>query len=236
MLDKIKDLSDSIIRLDLVLGFKKIAKYVLLGLIIFTVVNIRAVVRDFIGLFDDIKKEMHDEKMKKRDDLMIELLPILREYRVVLGADRILYFEYHNSKENLVGIPFKYIDLVLQDTRYGVQPAPREKFQSINSGAITPLYEDIKHGRPVLCNGSDDLEFRQDYSGVYDIFNITGNVYSERQAYISIPGIKQPLGLIVLEWDTKPGTEQKKVESAEEIKEKSELFISRINALIVSKR
>jgi hypothetical protein len=113
-----------------------------------------------------VQDEIHKEKIEKRDQLLAEMIPLLTEFRAELEADRILYFEYHNSKENLIGIPFKYVDLVLQNNRYGVQPIPSPIYRDISAGVLTDLYEVIKTGKTVYCEG-DDIEFQKEHPGAY---------------------------------------------------------------------
>ena len=112
--EKIDEISDSLIKLDQKLGVKKIIQYLVILLLFIGVINIKSVLRWGVEFVTELNEEIHTEKMEKRDQLLAELVPELHELRGATGADRVLYFEYHNSKENVVGIPFKYIDLVLQ--------------------------------------------------------------------------------------------------------------------------
>lgn len=231
LLDKLKDITDAIIRLDEKIGFRRILSYVVLILILFCVFNFKSIVKGSIELVRDLDEEIHTEKMEKRDQLLQELSPILLEFRSSVGADRILYFEYHNSKENLVGIPFKYIDLVLQNTKYSTPCAPASIFKDINVGLITQLYEKIKSGTIVFCEGIDDSVFKELYPGTFELFQIESR--DLQQAYISIPGVSQPVGMIVLEWDGENGMDKELVEKAAN---GCNSFVSRINGLIMSKR
>ena len=229
MLDHIKDLTDALVRLDKRVGFRGLVKYVALILVIFGLFNFKSIVKGGIELVIELQEEMHNEKMEKRDQLLAELVPILAEFRGETGADRVLYFEYHNSKENLVGIPFKYIDLVLQSTKYGVIPISEHGYQDINVGAITELYEVIKNGEIVYCHGSGDTDFQRKYQGTYALLQEVDG--SKRQMFISIPGVNQPIGLIVLEW-LGDGEDN----NTDNIKRVSKNFIPRINGLILSKQ
>ena len=157
------------------------------------------------------------------------MIPLLTEFRAELEADRVLYFEYHNTKENLVGIPFKFVDLVLQNNRYGVQPIPSPIYREISAGVLTDIYEIIKDGKSIYCEGKDDTKFRIEHPGAYQLF-INDLDGSSHQLYISLPGINQPIGLIVIEWIDKP------TEDPEEIKKIYRSYIPRINGLILSKQ
>ena len=225
------NIADAWIKIEQKIGLRKIVSYVLLGLSVAFILNFKSVVRSGIELVAELNEEIHNDKMEKRDQLLGELYPILVDYRSSVGADRLLYFEYHNSKENLVGIPFKYIDLVSQSTRYGVLPSPESALKDINIGAITNLYESLKRGGGVIyCNGEDDSTFLGKFPGTYELFNHADG--SKKLAFVSIPGISQPIGLIIFEWvnDDAPDIDQVKVNKI------TNTYISGINALILSKR
>lgn len=232
ILNKLKDISDFFVNMDSKIGFKKIVKYTFFILLILAIVNFKSVVKSCVELVQDIQDEIHTEKMLDRDELLKNLSPLLQEFRAEVGADRILYFEYHNSKENLVGIPFKYMDLVLQNTSYGVYSAPETQFKDINTGAITDLYQAVKDGNIVCCNGENDTTFHIKYPGTFDLFERGDG--SKAQVYLSIPGINQPIGLIVLEW---VDCDNKTIDlnKISRIAHGSGNFISRINGLIMSK-
>ena len=229
-LGHLNDISESLVKLDEKIGFRRLLGYTVIILIIIGLINFRAVIKGVIEIVNEINSQIHTEKMEKRDELLAELSPILQEFRATLDADRILYFEYHNSKENLVGIPFKYVDLILQNLKYGINPVP-DSMSDINVGAISTLYEVIKMGEIVYCYGPDDEYFRSKYPGAWELF---GNADSSRQqAFISIPGVNQPIGMIVLEWVEDVELEQRNV--AEVAYNGPTSFVPRINGLIMSK-
>lgn len=231
-LDKVGEIADALVKIDEKIGFKRILLYVILLLILFGIFNFKTLVKGTIEVVQDLNEEIHIEKMEKRDQLLRELSPILLEFRSTVGADRILYFEYHNSKENLVGIPFKYIDLVLQNSRYGISTAPESLYKDINVGLISNLYEAIKGGNIVYCKGKDDAQFKELFPETYDLFLCMDG--TEQWAFISIPGVIQPIGMIVLEFSGNVELDVDKIKKAAHGPNTS--FISRINGLIMSKR
>ena len=231
MLEKLIETLKSIVFLDQNLGFKKIVKYLSIVVLITMLFNYKTILRDCIELVSEISESIHSDKMKLRDELLSELGPILTDFRSNVRADRILYFEYHNSKENLIGIPFKYLELVRQSQSYSVQPAREDLYQNMNTGMITNLYEDIKLGNLIYCSGQNDVGFHSKYPGIYDIFNTRDG--AERFVFISIPGINTPVGLVVLEWMDETSVE---VNLDEITKVAVYNYIPRINALILSKR
>jgi hypothetical protein len=229
ILDYLGNLSDNLIKLDKTIGFGGLLKYAILIVVIIGLFNFKEVVKTGIEIVTDLQEEIHNDKLVKRDELMGELLPLLSEFRGYCSADRILYFEYHNSKENLVGIPFKYLDLMLQCNRYGIAPVTSRNFRDINSGLIVELYEKIKFGDYAYCGGDSDHSFQAAYPGVHAYFSEVQDDTKQRM-FLSIPGYKQPLGMIVIEWaDEVENRDLEKVQSA------SKVFLPRITALINSK-
>lgn len=231
MLNNLKDIINVIVNLDERLGFKKIVKYALTGLAILAIINYKTIIRDCIEIITEISDDIHNEKMELRSQLLGELRTLLIEFRSDTRADRILYLEYHNSKENLVGIPFKYIELVLQNYKHGTSPVVETEFKDINAGVITDIYEDIKFGNIVACNGPKDSIFLNKYPGMYEFLNSRDG--SKRHVYISIPGIDQPVGIIILEWINES---DKNLHIEEITRTATQNYIPRINALILSKR
>lgn len=233
MNEKIRTIIDSIIKLDENIGFKRVVRYTILILIIIGIFNFKAILTGIIEMCNEVSEQIHSEKMELRDELLTELRPTLAAFRTDVKADRLLYFEYHNSNENLVSIPFKYVELVLSSTGYGIAPVSDTRYNDFNAGSISCLYDDIKDGRIIYCSGAADEEFLRTYPGVFELFN--GRDQSHRQIYISVPGIRQPIGLIVLEWmdDEDTGPEVNIREVFEKIRKGN--YMTTINGLILSK-
>ena len=228
-LNKLNEISEFFIRMDQKIGFKKIVRYVFLILLVLGIVNFKTVVKEIVEVVSEITEEQHNEKMQLRDELLRDLQPMLNEIRAYTRADRVLYFEYHNSKENLVGIPFKYADLVLQASSYNVTTVPENLYKDINTGAITSLYEELKHN----IISSDDSMFCYKFPGTYELFN--GNDGSEKQVFVSIPGVDQPIGILVFEWvDEDVKIDIKRIEFI--LGGHGGNYLSRINGLIMSKQ
>ena len=228
-LNKLNEISEFFIRMDQKIGFKKIVRYVFLILLVLGIVNFKTVVKEIVEVVSEITEEQHNEKMQLRDELLRDLQPMLNEIRAHTKADRVLYFEYHNSKENLVGIPFKYADLVLQASSYNVTTVPENVYKDINTGTITSLYEELKHN----IISSDDSMFCYKFPGTYELFN--RNDGSEKQVFVSIPGVDQPIGILVFEWvDEDVKIDIKRIEFI--LGGHGGNYLSRINGLIMSKQ
>jgi hypothetical protein len=182
-------------------------------------------VREVIEFIQDIQEQIHEEKLIKRDYLLSELSPILRELRAETDADRILYFEYHNSKKNLIGIPFKYVDLVQVHRKYGVPKFEYTHLKNINSGVLTGIYEAMKKNNVIINNG--DGEFASRYPEDFEY--IAENDEAVQHCFINLPGVHIPVGFIVLEWnDRDPNRDWDNVTVI------GKRYMSRINALIIA--
>lgn len=226
----LKEFVEAMTDIDKNLGFSKFVKYISIFCLILALFNYKTVLKDAIEIFSEISDKIHSEKMELRDQLLAELRPLLTEFRSNTRADRLLYFEYHNSKENLISIPFKYVELVQQDNGFAIPSVDPEQYKSINTGLITNIYEDIKFGSLVYCSGPNDSVFMEKYSGIYELINSRDG--SKRQVFISIPGINQPIGLIILEWMNESNIE---INIDEITKTATHNYIPRINAVILSK-
>lgn len=225
LLDKLKSLIDSFTNAHVKIGFRKIVMYIILFLGVYGILNFKSCVSGSLEFLLDISDEIHQERMKLRDQYVTDLCPILSELRTELGADRVLYFEYHNSEQNLDNLPFKYFDLILSNSHYGVPEILGESYKNINSSMYISFFNDINRGNILLCTGENDTAFRQKYFGIYKLFNETD--HSEQQLLFSVPGTRQPIGFIVLEWLDKDKVV--KINS-----EKIHEFLPRINAISVS--
>ena len=228
-LDKLKDLVDAAIKVEEKLGIRKAISYVFLGLLIYGVINFKAIVIDCIEIVEELTEEIHNQKMDKRDDFVASMNEVLIDLRHQTGADRVLYFEWHNTKENSVGVPFRYFDLVLQTEGYNIPKCL--DYKDIPAGWIVELYEMIKHGNTtILCDSQNKLDQLYPISQVF--YSQDGSRY---QMFIGINYMSkdkiQPVGFLAIEWmDSEHGIDVS-LEEVDEILTESKIA-SRINTLI----
>ena len=228
-LDKLKDFVDAAIKVEEKLGIRKAISYVFLGLLIYGVINFKAIVIDCIEIVQELTEEIHNQKMDKRDDFVASMNEVLIDLRHQTGADRVLYFEWHNTKENSVGVPFRYFDLVLQTEGYNIPKCL--DYKDIPAGWIVELYEMIKHGNTtILCDSQNKLDQLYPISQVF--YSQDGSRY---QMFIGINYMSkdkiQPVGFLAIEWmDSERGIDVS-LEEVDEILTESETA-SRINTLI----
>lgn len=198
IIDKFKMFSEALVKIDEKIGFKKFVRYILFFILLVALFNIRAVTKGTIEFISDIAEDIHMEKMRLQDEYMINLTPLLAEFRAEVKADRVMYFEYHNSEENLEGMPFKFFDLMKCMPKYGVPEIPGKVYQNIGASMYSELFSKLRHGAVIICQGAHDSEFRQEYRGVFELINESD--HSRQFAIFEVPGVRKPIGFIVVEW------------------------------------
>ena len=226
--DKFKMLSETLSMIEEKLGLLKFVQYSLFILVMYVAFNFSSIIENVMKMQTELAKKEHEKRLLMRDDLMTELNPLLVELRSGTGASRVLYFEYHNSTENFVGIPFKFANLVLSNQIYGCPSYDISKYKDINSGLISGIYDELKKNNIIINRRMDSTnEFYSKHPEIHDFFSSQDG--SKQQVFINLPGVNSPMGFIVLEWmDEK----QKSKEDWEDIRDKINSEITRINALI----
>lgn len=226
--DKLKALSETLVKIDEKLGITKFIQYGLFITLIFGVFNFSSIVEAIMKIQSQIEKKEHERRLLLRDDFMSELNPLLIEFRSSTGASRLLYFEYHNSTENFVGIPFKFVNLVMANQVYECPGYDPNKYKDINSGLISGIYSDLRQKEMIINKGVEhDTSFYAKYPEIHDFFSTQDG--SVQQIYINIPGVNSPIGMIVLEWVNDEITTN---QEWEEIQEQVFRYIPRVNALV----
>lgn len=224
--NKLKTLLETISIIEKKLGLLKFIQYSLFILVMYVAFNFSSIMESIIKMQTELVKKEHEKRLLMRDNLMTELNPLLVELRSITGASRILYFEYHNSMENFVGIPFKFANLVLSNQIYGCPSYDISKYKDINSGLISGIYDELKKDNVIINKGGKSLdnEFYCKHPEVHDFFSTQDG--SKQQVYINLPGVNSPMGMIVLEWMDEDDKDW------ENIEDNVNQEIPRINALI----
>lgn len=220
---RLKYFLEALVMIDTKMGFKKVLKYVCLVLVVVSLFNFKTVSTYIFSVVQMISNEVHSEKMRHRDEYMLEISPLLTEFMGRMDADRIMYFEFHNSESGLDGLPFKFFDLMKSSSRYGVHEILGSYYKDIGAAMYPEFFNKLKQGDVLICQGDRDIAFRRAYPGVYELFNTTDG--SKRFIVFGVPGLKQPIGFIVLEWIDDNGKDL--VVSSKKINN----FLPRISAL-----
>ena len=195
MISDLRQLGDVLVDIDRRLGLKRFLKYliiIVIGLVLVPILkHPKTAIKGIVRFFIEISEEIEGDKMKERDLIIQELSPLLRELRAETEADRVVYYEYHNSIKNEAGIPFKFVDLVQQASKPGLPELGQ--VINVNVSRFAELYCDIRDFGIVINKGAPEFYYK--YTGFTEIAN--GSRY---QIFVNIPGINFPLGILVLEW------------------------------------
>ena len=197
--EKLKSIADAVSTIERKIGFFKFIQYSMFFCLLYTLFNFSSIVESVVKIQTQFEKREHDKKMALRDKMMLELNPLLVELRSGTGASRVLYFEYHNSIENFIGIPFKFANLVMENQSYGCPRYDVAAYRDISSGLISGIYSDLKRSDILVNKGSDmDPDFIKEYPEVHEFF--CSRDKSVQHVFINLPGIDSPMGMIILEW------------------------------------
>ena len=226
-MEKLKGFLQILVYIDEKLGLGKLIKYTMFFMLIYSIFNFPEIVKITMDIQEKIAKEDHQRRLRLRDELMDELPPLLVELRTKSEADRVLYFEYHNSTENFIGIPFKFANLVSFNQEYGTPGFNPEKFKDINSGLLCGIYGELKRRGVILDEVKKGKYLYQD---IHEFFSSQDG--SNLHAFINIPGYDTPVGMIVLEWLNPEKIDINFVELENWIVRQ---YIPRLNGLIRSK-
>jgi len=93
----IKEATDAFVKIHKEVGFKNLKRYILIAFLILGVFYIKPISTGIVKFVIEISEDIHTQRMVARDTYMTELSPLLIDLRTRTGADRALYFEFHNS-------------------------------------------------------------------------------------------------------------------------------------------
>ena len=196
MIDKLRQFGEVLAGIDRGLGFRKFVQYTLVaGLLILlapVMVDPRGSIKSTVSFFINISEEIESDRMVERDLAIKEVYPVLRELRAALWADRVVYYEYHNSIQNEAGVPFKFVDLVYEVHGPGLPDLPSRN--NLNASRFSELYTELQKSGIVMNRG--DRAFGYKYPGTSILTSGSG-----RQAFINVVGDQNPLGLLIIEWN-----------------------------------
>lgn len=177
-------------------GFRKILLYTTYVLVVIALLNWESILVRINDSLRRIEDERHAKNLAIREKISLEIHPCLVELRARTDADRVMLFEFHNSINNLIGIPFKYISMTDHAEPYGAIFTP--KYNDVNSEVIGSFIRDLKVN---MWEKMDDLEMlKKSDSSVLDVLNNKEAVAACYQ-YISVFG--RPIAILVLEWHSR---------------------------------
>ena len=145
-------------------------------------------------------KQTHDDQMKYRMDVSKLIRTKMKDLLNRYNADRIFILEFHNCKENVVGMPFYWADMTYEEISRGVksiQPAWRDQ----EASQLIPIIDDMEEFGGYKIYTIEDIEALQEQSSIlYRKLRIERGV---QEAIISALYSQDNIliGLLVLEYE-----------------------------------
>lgn len=110
-------------------------------------------------------KQIHDDNMKYRMDVSKLIRTKMKDLLNRYNGDRIFILEFHNCKENVVGMPFYWADMTYEEISRGVksiQPAWRDQ----EASQLIPIIDDMEEFGGYKIYTIEDIEALQDQSSI----------------------------------------------------------------------
>jgi hypothetical protein len=110
-------------------------------------------------------KQIHDDNMKYRMDVSKLIRTKMKDLLNRYNGDRIFILEFHNCKENVVGMPFYWADMTYEEISRGVksiQPAWRDQ----EASQLIPIIDDMEEYGGYKIYTIEDIEALQDQSSI----------------------------------------------------------------------
>ena len=110
-------------------------------------------------------KQIHDDHMKYRMDVSKLIRTKMKDLLNRYNGDRIFILEFHNCKENVVGMPFYWADMTYEEISRGVksiQPAWRDQ----EASQLIPIIDDMEEFGGYKIYTIEDIEALQDQSSI----------------------------------------------------------------------
>lgn len=145
-------------------------------------------------------KQDHDDRMNYRKDISKIIRTKMKDLLNRYNADRIFVLEFHNCKENVVGMPFYWADMTYEEIAKGVksiQPAWRDQ----EASQLDPIIDDMEEFGGFKIYTTEDIEALQDLSSIlYKKLRIERGV---QEAIISALYSRDNIliGLLVIEYE-----------------------------------
>ena len=164
--------------------------------------NLFNIINTTIVKNDKLKKEQHDEAFAYRMDISDEINDYIKEINDVYHANRTMLIEFHNSKENLNGLPFAWYDVSFERQSRDTVTL-QQKCKNMQIQNIICVIRDIKdNNNNIVHYNSEDIENLYDRSSVLYAqlkeINVTDIIYSGLYNKYNVL-----IGILVIEYNSK---------------------------------
>lgn len=156
-----------------------------------------------IETHDANKKEEHYEGMAKRMEVSSKINDELYDMMIQYRARRALVIEFHNSKENLNGLPFAWYDATHETTQPNVVKV-QQRCQNIAIGQVMTIINDLRENDGYLVYDSERIISMSARNSMLYIWLIEENNQINNVVYIGIYNQQDVMiGVITLEYTEK---------------------------------
>lgn len=157
-------------------------------------------VKTVIESHDESKRVSHSESMAKRMNVSGKINDELYDMMVTYRARRAMVFEFHNSKENLNGLPFVWYDCIYESTQPNVEKI-LQKCKDIPISQTMSIIKDLTNHDGYLVYNRENIMNLKSKNGMIYIWLLENNVNIENIVYIGLYNSDNlMIGVITLEY------------------------------------
>ena len=144
-------------------------------------------------------KQEHNEKIDKREAISIPIQEKINHLKIYYNCTRVAVLEFHNSKENLNGLPFKWYDMIYE-SQIKTADSISHDAQNLPANTLLPIIQDLKQNNIVILDHEKIASDIFSKSPVlYD--HLINKVNANTVIYVPLRNLNDKLiGLLVLEY------------------------------------
>ena len=163
--------------------------------------NMSGIIHDVLAERREKDTKDHAELMQLRMDNSEKINSILRDMLQIYNAQRVLVFEFHNSKENFNGLPFAWYDVQYEKQLREI-PCISQKARSLQLDNLLPVVRKVNQ-----ADGNIVLYRKEDIEEIYDestvLYSQLREVNAENIIYCGLYNKDNVMvGMVVLEYET----------------------------------
>lgn len=145
-------------------------------------------------------KEKYDKNLKLRESVSLKIKAKVHDLLNRLNCDRAFILEFHNSKQNIAGLPFLWYDMTFEEIAKGVKTI-QAFWKDQEASSLLPVMEDINANDGIKIYHVEELEELQHTSSVlYHRLRIERNL--QEAIMIGLYGTdNQVIGILILEYE-----------------------------------
>lgn len=182
-------------------------------------VNVLAdTLKTVIETHDEDKKEQHSIGMAKRMEVSTKINDELYDMMIQYRARRAMVIEFHNSKENLNGLPFAWYDASHETTQPNITKV-QQRCQNIAISQVMRIINDLRNNDGYLIYNAETIKSMKDRNSMLYVWLLEEHMPITNVVYIGIYNQQDTMiGVITLEYSEKYPIENALLDKADIIK------------------